>query len=150
VDFFSANSYWGSKPDFRLIAVDHGQPIAHLEFGYRQITVGDASVHIAGIGAVAVHPDHQGKKLGRAMFAHLHAHLLKNSKVDFAFIGCHEEVAGFYAASGFHRVQQNVYNLNPDSKQWETYHGPTLVMPVHRSMQEWHAGELIHLNGMPW
>ena len=149
-DFFSANSYWGTKPEFRLIALENKQPIAHLEFGYRQISVGDMPVNIAGIGAVAIHPQHQGKKLGKLMFAHLREYLLKHSKVDFGFIGCHEEVAGFYAASGFHRVDQSVYNLNPDSEKWETFHGPTLVMPIHKSMQEWRHGELIHLHGMPW
>ena len=150
VDFFTANSYWGTEPEFRLIAVDDGQPIAHLEFGYRTITVGNFPVEIAGIGAVAIHPHHQGKKLGKAMFAQLRDHLLKNSNADFGFLGCHEQVVGFYAASGFHQVRQSVYNLNPDSKEWETYHGPTMVIPVHRSMHEWNSKGTIHLNGMPW
>ncbi len=150
VDFFSANSYWGTKPEFRLIAVENDHPIAHLEFGYRRISVGDMPVKIAGIGAVAIHPSHQGRKLGKTMFAQLRAYLLKNSSVDFGFIGCHEEVAGFYAASGFQRVDQSVYNLNPDSQTWETFHGPTLVMPIHKSMHEWQHGALIHLHGMPW
>jgi predicted N-acetyltransferase YhbS len=150
VDFFTANSYWGSKPEFRLIAVEDGQPIAHLEFGYRTITVGDSPFEIAGIGAVAIHPHHQGQKLGKAMFSHLHDYLLKNSKVDFGFLGCHEKVAGFYVASGFQQVNQSVYNLNPDSQTWETYHGPTMVMPVHRSIHEWNSKGIIHLHGMPW
>lgn len=150
VDFFTANSYWGTKPEFRLIAIENDHPIAHLEFGYRQISVGDTPVQIAGIGAVAIHPSHQGRKLGKAMFAQLREYLLKNSSVDFGFIGCHEEVAGFYAASGFQRVDQSVYNLNPDSQTWETFHGPTLVMPIHKSMHEWQHGTLIHLHGMPW
>ena len=87
VDFFTANSYWGTKPEFRLIAVEKNQPVAHLEFGYRQITVGEQPVKIAGIGAVAIHPQHQGKHLGKTMIAHLRAHLLKNSTVDFGFLG---------------------------------------------------------------
>ena len=150
VDFFTANSYWGSKPEFRLIAVENGQPVAHLEFGYRQITVEEVPFKIAGIGAVAIHPIHQGKKLGKAMFAHLHQYLLKNSNADFGFLGCREEVAGFYSASGFQRVHQSVYNLDPDSKEWETYHGPTMIMPVHKPMHEWNSKGTIHLNGMPW
>lgn len=150
VDFFTANSYWGSKPEFRLIAEEKSQPIAHLEFGYRQITVENVSFEIAGIGAVAIHPDHQGKKLGKAMFAQLREYLLKNSNVDFGFIGCHDDVAGFYASSGFTRVYQSVYSLNPDSQTWETFHGPTLIMPIHKPLKAWNANGLIHLNGMPW
>ena len=150
VDFFSAYSYWGSKPEYRLIAMNSGSlPVAHLEFGFRTITVDDVPFEIAGIGAVAVHPGHQGRNLGRAMFGQLREFLLQHSKVDFGFLGCREEVAGFYASAGFKRVHQSVYNLNPDSKEWETYHGPTMVMPVHKSMHEWRDG-LIHLNGMPW
>lgn len=150
VDFFTANSYWGSKPEFRLIAIDNNQPIAHVEFGYRHITVEDVSFEIAGMGAVAIHPAHQGKKLGKAMFTYLRDYLLKNSNADFGFLGCHEKVAGFYTASGFQQVHQGVYNLNPDSQTWETYHGPTMVMPIHKSMQAWKADGLIHLHGMPW
>lgn len=149
-DFFSAHSYWGSKPEFRLIAVEAGKPIAHLEFGYRQITVEDIPFEIAGIGAVAIHPHHQGKKLGKAMFAHLCGYLLKNTKVDFGFLGCHEKVTGFYIASGFQQVDQSVYNLNPDSQKWETFHGPTLIMPIHKPLEAWNTNGLIHLHGMPW
>ncbi len=150
VDFFTANSYWGSKPEFRLIAVENSQPVAHLEFGYRRITVEDISFEIAGIGAVAIHPAHQGKKLGKAMFAHLKEYLLHHSSVDFGFIGCHDEVAGFYASSGFTRVHQSVHSLNPDSQKWETFHGPTLIMPIHKTLKEWNSKGMIHLHGMPW
>ena len=150
VDFFSTNSYWGSKPEYRLIAMNSGsQPVAHLEFGLRTIMVGGVSFEIAGIGAVAVHPGHQGRKLGREMFAQLREFLLQNSNADFGFLGCREEVVGFYSAAGLERVHQSVHNLNPDSLEWETYHGPTMVMPVHKSMHEWRDG-LIHLNWMPW
>ena len=150
VEFFTANSYWGSTPEFRLIAVENDKPVAHLEFGYRCITVEDVPFEIAGIGAVAIHPEHQGKKLGKTMFAHLKDYLLLNSRVDFGFIGCHDEVAGFYASSGFTRVNQSVYNLNPDSQKWETFHGPTLIMPIHKPLKEWNSKGMIHLNGMPW
>ena len=150
VEFFSANSYWGSKPEYRLIATNgDDKPVAHLEFGYRTITVDDVPCQIAGIGAVAIHPSHQGRKLGREMIGQLREFLLQNSNADFGFLGCREEVAGFYSAAGFKRVHQNVYNLNPDSQTWETYHGPTMVMPVHKSMHEWQDG-LIHPHGMPW
>lgn len=151
VEFFSANSYWGSTPEYRLLGLDGSdQPAAHLEFGYRQIMVGEAPFQIAGIGAVAVHPSYQGKQVGKAMFAYLREHLLKNSRVDFGFLGCREEVVKFYTAAGFTRVNQSVYNLNPDSQTWETYHGPTLIMPVHKSLAQWESHGLIHLNGMPW
>ena len=150
VDFFNANSYWGSKPEYRLIAMQAGQPVAHLEFGFRRITVEDSAFEIAGIGAVAIHPKHQGRKLGKTMFSHLRDHLQQHTHVDFGFIGCHDEVAGFYAASGFTRVQQSVYSLNPDSQAWETFHGPTLIMPIHSSLEQWNSHGVIHLHGMPW
>jgi len=150
-EFFTHNSFWGSKPEYRLIAEDaNQQPAAHLEFGYRTITVADAPVKIAGVGAVAVHPDHQGKQVGKLMFANLRQYLLKNTDVEFAFLGCHDEVEKFYATAGFTRVHQNVYNLNPDSNTWETYHGPTMVMPIHKSLNEWRTDGIIHLRGMPW
>jgi len=148
-DFFSAHSYWGSKPEFRLVACDNEQPVAHLEFGCRSISVGEMSFTIAGIGAVAIHPSHQGRNLGKAMFAYLREYLLHNTRVDFGFIGCHDEVVGFYKAAGFARVHQSVYSLNPDSLTWETFHGPTLILPIHKSLSQWNDG-LIHLHGMPW
>ncbi|HNK63608.1 MAG TPA: GNAT family N-acetyltransferase [Anaerolineales bacterium] len=148
-DFFSTHSYWGSTPEFRLIALENDTPVAHLEFGYRTITVNEMPFMIAGIGAVAIHPSHQGRKLGKVMFFHLREHLLQNTRVDFGFIGCHDEVVGFYKAAGFTRVHQSVYNLNPDSLTWETFHGPTLILPIHRSLDQWKDG-LIHLHGMPW
>ncbi|HAX69873.1 MAG TPA: hypothetical protein DCY14_09720 [Anaerolineae bacterium] len=150
VEFFTHNSYWGSKPEYRLIAVDAGQPVAHVEFGYRQITVGDSLFRITGVGAVAIHPHYQGRKLGREMFTRLREYLLKHSDADFGFLGCREDVTGFYAAAGFTRVHQDVYNLDPDSNQWQTYHGPTMIMPIHKSIDQWASQGVIHLNGMPW
>lgn len=150
-DFFSAHSYWGSTPEFRLIATDeYGHPIAHLEFGFRTITVGETSFEIAGIGAVAVHPDFQGRQLGKVMFSYLRQWLLKNSSADFGFLGCRKEVVPFYTSAGFIRVDQDIFNLDPDSRAWTIYNGPTMLLPVHAPIERWRLNELVHLHGLPW
>lgn len=150
-ELFRRQSYWGSLPDWRLLLMDeHGRYVAHAGFGVRRIVVGARSLQIAGVGAVCTAPDVQRRGLGRELFAQLHAFLLAQPGLDFAFLECREGIAGFYEAAGFHRVHQAVRCLDPDSGEWEKSTGPKMVKPVGKPLSDWPQEGLIDLRGMPW
>lgn len=163
-DFFYEHSFWGSPPEYRLIGREGDGPsrpdgqlvprprdiLAHLGFGCRVARVGQTPVTIAGIGAVAVHPAWQGRKLGKEMFAELREFLRDETSVEFGFLECREVVVGFYEKAGLRRVYQAVYSQDPDTGIWLHNYGPVMVLPVHKRIQDWPKGEVIDLQGMPW
>jgi nodulation protein A len=147
---FRDKSYWGSKPDFRIWLRGQNQNlIAHLEFGYRKILVDQNEILIAGVGAVCTHPNIQRTGLGIALVSELKKYLFLHSRVDFAFLGCREAVAGFYQRAGFFRTDQTVRYLDPDTAEWEQQMGIVMVLPIHKPIEGWPGG-LVDLRGMPW
>lgn len=163
-NFFYEHSFWGSPPEYRLTGREESGPpaeptrpiagsrefIAHLGFGCRVARVGPTPVTIAGIGAVAVHPEWQGRKIGKAMFAELREFLRRETSVAFGFLECREVVVGFYERAGLRRVYQAVYSQDPDTGIWLHHYGPVMVLPVHKRIQDWPKGKVIDLRGMPW
>lgn len=150
-DVFTGASYWGSRPEQRLWLADGaGQIVAQLGFGRRHIRVGAQALLIAGIGAVAVHPDWQGQGLGRQLLAELQAILRVPVPVDFGFLQCRAEVVGFDERAGLVRVPQAVRYLDPDQRAWVTDNGPALMLPAVQAMVDWPEGGEIDLRGLPW
>jgi ribosomal protein S18 acetylase RimI-like enzyme len=150
-EIFAANSYWGSLPEYRLwLEDDDGMILAHAEFGRRLIHVGDYQTFIAGIGAVATHPEWQRRGLGRTLFTQLQAALRSRIPVDFGFLECRDEVVEFYEKAGFTHMQRVVRCFEPDERIWVDCRGNQLVLPATRTIDEWPAGDLIDLRGMPW
>jgi ribosomal protein S18 acetylase RimI-like enzyme len=98
-DVFSRHDFWGGPPTARVVARDRdGTLLAHLGFSLRTIAVGGAEVRVAGIGAVATHPQHRGAGLGRILFDRLAEQMTAAEAADFALLECRDAVVGFYAA----------------------------------------------------
>jgi nodulation protein A len=150
-DFFSQNSYRGSAPTHRLVGrLPSNQLVAHLAGGPRQICVNDQAVQIFGIGAVAVHPECQGTGVGREMFTQLRASLRDANIADFGFLECGEHVESFYRRAGFVRLSQPSTSMHHETREWQTYRGPVMALPVRRPIEEWPQGGEIHLQGYDW
>ncbi len=113
-DVFSRHDFWGGPPAARVVARDAGGVLlAHLGFSVRAITVGEAEVRIAGVGAVATHPGRRGRGLGRLIFDRLATHIGSEASADFLFLECREAVVPFYAACGFRHGVRTVTALDP-------------------------------------
>jgi nodulation protein A len=150
-EFFRTTSYRGSIPEHRLFGRDRaGNLVAHLECGPRIALVAEQSVRILGIGAVAIHPAHQGQGLGREMFSRLRASAVERQLADFGFLQCREAVAGFYQRAGFERVAQPRTCIHHETDEPETYDGPVMVMPLQSGMDRWPRDGTVDLQGMDW
>ncbi len=154
-DIFSAASYWGARPEYRLwMETADGEMLAHLDFGRRMITVGDCEITVAGVSEVATHPDWQGRGVGRQLMAHLRMFLQMDFHVPFGFLNCREAVVGFYTSAGWHRVPQSTRFLDPDTNQWTKITSPAMILPAFASesldQYAWPSEGLIDLRGLPW
>ncbi len=70
-DIFTYHSYWGARPDYRLLLKINREIIAHLDFELRNIKVGSFQILIAGVGEVATHPQFQNKGFGHLLMKEL-------------------------------------------------------------------------------
>ena len=148
---FRAASWYGARPDHRLWLEDSdGAPVAHLDFERRLIGVGDREVLVAGVGEVATHPQWQGRGLGRRLMAELLRVLTAETPVGFGYLGCREEVVGFYERVGWHRIYQKIREIDPGSGKWTVSEGPTLILPATAPLSAWPYEGTIDLRGMWW
>ncbi|CAN5586193.1 hypothetical protein BH20ACT10_BH20ACT10_14850 [soil metagenome] len=151
-DTFRAASWYGARPDHRLWIEDSpGAIAAHLDLERRLIGVGGRDVLVAGVGEAATHPKWRGKGLGRRLMAELRRVVSTETEApaEFGYLGCREEVVGFYERVGWHRIYRKVREINPDSREWTTSESPTLIMPAAKPFSAWPEGE-INLRGTWW
>lgn len=150
-DFWATVSHWGSPPDARaLVWSGQGALIGHAGYGFRNIAVGGQAVRIAGIGAVATQPDHQGKGHGRLLLQCLHGHLQDTREADFMLLGCRDAVVPFYHKAGFAHSIRTVHCLNPDSEVWEDQTWNLMVRPIQVAHQVFPTQGVVNLQGFPW
>jgi nodulation protein A len=142
-------SYWGSEPEFHLWLEANGLPVAQLGFGRRVVGVGETELQIAGIGAVCVSPEHQGRGVGKQLLHELHQVLTHAVPTDFGFLQCRGGVVGFYERGGLVRVSQAAHFFDPDEARWVTHAGPTMILPARSALMDWPEGE-VDLRGLPW
>lgn len=150
-ELWSLRDFWGGPAEYRLLLLDlTGRLVAHLGFARRLIKVGDQTVLIAGIGAVAVLPDMQGQQLGRHLLGRLQDILKDEVPVSFGFLQCRDAVVEFYAKAGLTRVKHLVRSFDPDHRRWQTDDAAAMILPALSSVEDWPRGGLIDLMGMPW
>jgi aminoglycoside 2'-N-acetyltransferase I len=148
---FAHATYWGARPEFRLwMETPAGEIVAHLDYERRMVGVGDRGILIAGVGEVAVHPEWQGHGLGRRLLDEFRTILATRTPVDFGYLNCIEEVAGFYTAVGWHRTDQPSVRLHPDTAQPTRWTGATMILPVREPWERWPRDETVDLRGMSW
>jgi nodulation protein A len=140
-----------ARKEARLwLADDSGRPIAHLAVERRLVGVAGADVLVAGVGEVAVAPDHHGEGLGAVLMREFDAGLRAEFAADFGFVQCGDRVAGFYRSTGWTQVTNPVRHLDvADHRRAVDGVWPTLVRPGRRAVDEWPAG-VVDLRGLPW
>ncbi len=152
-EVFSGHDFWGGPPTARVIArAPDGTLLGHLGFSMRTIAVGGTEVRVAGVGAVATHPQHRGSGLGRALFDRLAGHLTGTEAAgveaaDFALLECRDAVVGFYAACGFGHSIRTVTALDPATGAADVSTSNLMVRPLGRAT--FPAGD-VDLCGLRW
>lgn len=150
-DLFSKVSFYYARPQYRLWLEDaDARMVAHLDFEERLIDVNGTDVLIAGVGEVATHPDYQKQGLGRLLMEHLQKNLFEQFIVEYAFLQCREAVVGYYQAVGWHRIEQTTHEVDPDTDEVIITNGPTMILPIHKSISDWQTDGEIDLRGLPW
>jgi hypothetical protein len=76
--------------------------------------------------------------------------LQAQTPVDFGYLNCLEEVAGFYAAVGWHRTDQPSLRFHPDTGEPATWVGATMILPVRQPLERWPREGTVDLRGMSW
>jgi aminoglycoside 2'-N-acetyltransferase I len=148
---FATATYWGARPEFRLwLETPASMVVAHLDYERRMVGVGDRDILIAGVGEVAVHPDWQGRGLGRRLLDECRAILEAHTPVDYGYLNCLAEIAGFYTAVGWQRTDQPSVRLHPDTGERTLWTGATMILPVREPLERWPPEETVDLRGMSW
>lgn len=139
--------------DLHLIAEQDGAVVGHVGWAHRLIAVGEQNLNIAGVGGVLVSPSARGSGLGQhLMKAALDTMRIMNDqgivRLDFAYLGCREEVAGFYESCGFSRIRAREFYVDRKGNPAVSEPGePLYVFPL--STQSFPQGD-INLAGRHW
>lgn len=64
---YGGRSFHKMRHHLRIVGWQGGTLVGHVALQLRAVRLGDSRVTIAGVGEVAVHPDHQGQGLGTAL-----------------------------------------------------------------------------------
>jgi nodulation protein A len=139
-------SWSAGRPELRIRGRLDGRLVAHLGVLRRHLCVPDRDVDVlvGDVGLVAVDPDRQGGGFGRRLLAEAAA-ALDRLRMPFGFLTCGEQVADFYAGSGWHPVPNPTRIMRADGKV-EVYGGASMVLPVWSGMAGWPSG-MIDRNG---
>ena len=144
-----SRSWWGSRPDHRLLVSRADALLGHLALERRVIEVGSTDVVVAGIGGLAVHPSVRRQGVGRRLIEQLLRVLLTEVPVSFGYLTTDAAGAAFPAAVGLTRIEATVRYRDPDSGGWEVADPVSFVLPAGSPFAAWPAGP-IDLRGTPW
>lgn len=141
--------YGYSPADVHTLLFHGSTLLGHVGFQRRRIAVGSSDVCVAGTGGVLVHPRRRGEGIGRSVMSHAQDAMRRDSRIDFGYLGCRDEVVPFYESTGWVRVnatERHVSMTEPGSTEVLS-EGPILVFPASGAV--WPPGD-IDLRGTPW
>lgn len=142
---------YGYAPhDVHVVARADGRIVGHVGWARRLIGVGDAQITIAGTGGVLVSDDLRGQRLGAALMKRAGDSAADAGGVDFAYLGCRNEVVPFYASCGWHRIRVGERSLGRDGIPVENEAGqPIMILPIDSTLAAWPEGT-VELRGRAW
>lgn len=142
---------YGYAPhDLHVLAVDGDRVVGHVGWAGRRVDVGRTSVVVGGVGGMLVAPEWRGTGLGSRLLGAARRSMLDAGGIAFGYLGCREEVVGFYTTCGWHRIsvsetwvdRTGVLRSAPPG-------GPILILPVGARLADWPEGA-VDLRGRAW
>ncbi|MFI6027792.1 GNAT family N-acetyltransferase [Amycolatopsis magusensis] len=138
-------TWYGSRPEARVIGKDGDRVIAHAGVLRRFVRISEGGapmeVLVGNVGLVAVHPESQGRGIGRELGTRVTA-LLDELAVPFGLLMCGEHSVGYYEALGWSRLPE-VHVRYLDFEQRDPYRvideqcATTMVLPVRVPLRAW-------------
>lgn len=142
-----SRSWASARPEVRLVGREGGRAVAHVAVLRRYLRVPGVGrdLLIGDIGLVGVDPAQQGRGAGGRMLAEL-ARVLHGWELPFGFLTTADRLTGFYASAGWVRVPARTRMIEPDERV-QVYGGPSMVLPVRASADDWPAADVVDRNG---
>lgn len=102
---FKTRRFVSEPPPHRFIVFgDEGALAGHIAVHDKLIRAGDTELRVGGIAEVAVHPDHRGKGLVKAMLAVAHRWMVSEG-IEFSLLFGKQE---HYQSSGYSPLMQPI------------------------------------------
>ena len=144
---FGGDRSWSSgRPELRILGRDGAAVVAHVGILRRFLQVDGRAQLVGDVGLVATDPSLQGRGTGAESMRRTVA-ALRALEMPFGFLTCGEHVAGFYARSGWVRVDNPTRMVRADGRV-QVYGGVSMVLPVCAPMSGWPPGVRVDRNGL--
>ena len=144
---FTGSRSWSSgRPELRIMGRRGGVLVAHLGILRRFLQVDGRGLLVGDVGLVATDPELQGRGTGAELMRRTAA-ALRGLELPFGFLTCGEHVAGFYARSGWVRVDNPTRMVRADGRV-QVYGGVSMVLRVCAPMTDWPVGVRVDRNGL--
>jgi nodulation protein A len=151
--FAGGRSWAGARPEVRVVGRRDGTPVAHAGVVRRFLRAlpdpghgADEHVLVGDVGLVAVHPDHHGRGLGRALLARV-VDLLTDLGVPFGFLSCGPDVEGFYRAAGWTRLAGVTVRTITLDHATVADRDPAMVHAAARPLAAWPSARVLARDG---
>lgn len=110
---YNGRIYYKQLPHYRLLLKTNNTLIGQLALDYRVMNVNQTVVRVMGVIDLAVHPNYQGKGLGKRLMLALDNIAQKNKhNIDFLFLVTDKPL--FYEQLGYTKTVQKVSWLKID------------------------------------
>jgi len=138
---FGDDRSWSSaRPELRVVGRRDGHVVAHTGVLRRFLQVDGRAQLVGDVGLVAVDPGQQGTGLGAALLAETREALC-GLGMPYGFLTCGEQVAGFYARSGWTRVPGPIRMIRADGRM-QVYGGVSMVLALATPIDAWPPGRI--------
>lgn len=146
--FIDTHSWYGARPELRVVGYIGDHPVAHLGILRRFVHVSNTNTDIlvGDVGLVGVDPALQGKGVGKLLLEQT-AQTLNNLELPFGFITCKRELVPFYRAGGWLYVEGQTTRMIDREQQPFTSNSSVVVLPVLATMSEWPSKYTLDRNG---
>jgi len=141
--FTDARSWFGARPELRVVGCRDGEPVAHAGVVRRFLRAPDhdVSLLVGDVGLVAVHPDLQGERLGSALMGAVAA-VLTELAVPYGFLTCDSAVRPFYERCGWTAMTDHVVRSIRVDQALEEHRRNAMLLPVTSSVDAWPSGPI--------
>jgi hypothetical protein len=150
VEYFSKQSWWHSRPQWRTLALKEKRIIVgHIAVVVRNVLVGDKSlpVKVAGIQSVFVCPELQGSGLSDKLMK-LTMQTAYEKRIDFGFLFCIPRFEKTYHRMGWQKINTNVF-MQDHKGNTLSIPGKNIAMIYPLERNDFPAGD-VNLAGPDW